>query len=190
MPDLTPNLQLEKPTQEEFYDVDVQNRNMDIIDQEIAKITDEETGVEAKLTTHLNQISYIGKNKKVILSSTAGQSILPNNVTKVVFNTQSNDFNSITNNVITISEEGYYDVSFSGYFNAGAVTGVRSLYIYKNESVIGQVTGSWLQDIGTGLNISKLVKLGIGDTIEFRAFQNSGNAILLQQLEASVVRVA
>lgn len=55
MPDLTSNLQLEKPTVEEYYDVGVFNRNMDTIDQEFAKITDEETGVEAKLTKHLDE---------------------------------------------------------------------------------------------------------------------------------------
>lgn len=37
MPNLTTNYKLKKPLQEEFYDVEVQNANMDIIDSELKK---------------------------------------------------------------------------------------------------------------------------------------------------------
>lgn len=38
MPNFTPNFNLEKPLQEEFYNVDVQNANMDKIDTELKKL--------------------------------------------------------------------------------------------------------------------------------------------------------
>lgn len=40
MAQYTKNLNLEKPAQNEFYDIDVQNQNMDIIDEEIQELKD------------------------------------------------------------------------------------------------------------------------------------------------------
>ena len=37
MPNFTPHLQLEKPTPEDFYDVEVLNKNWDKIDEELPK---------------------------------------------------------------------------------------------------------------------------------------------------------
>ena len=37
MPNLTENYGLKKPLPEEFYDIGVQNENMDIIDEELKK---------------------------------------------------------------------------------------------------------------------------------------------------------
>lgn len=49
----TTNLGLKKPDLNDYVNVSDLNENMDILDHEISKITDEETGVEAKLNEHL-----------------------------------------------------------------------------------------------------------------------------------------
>ncbi|BAK15863.1 FOG: WD40 repeat [Solibacillus silvestris StLB046] len=61
----TNKLGLKKPDQTDYVNIADINENMDILDQEIAKITDEETGVDAKLTQHLdedNENSHAIKN--------------------------------------------------------------------------------------------------------------------------------
>jgi hypothetical protein len=43
MAEFTENFNLEKPAQEDFYNVDVQNRNMDIIDNALMEVANNET---------------------------------------------------------------------------------------------------------------------------------------------------
>ena len=47
MPDYTPNYNLEQPFQEEYYNVDVQNQNMEKIDAALAKKA--ELGADGKI---------------------------------------------------------------------------------------------------------------------------------------------
>ena len=49
MPDFTKNLRLEKPLEEEFYNIEVQNRNMDKIDTAISAKGDKQKIFTAKL---------------------------------------------------------------------------------------------------------------------------------------------
>lgn len=55
----TNKLGLKKPELTDYVNVNDLNENMDILDQEIANITDEETGVEAKLTQHLDDYANV-----------------------------------------------------------------------------------------------------------------------------------
>lgn len=70
MPTNTPNYSLVKPTQEEFYNVDVQNNNMDTIDRLLKEfqdaITSNTTGQDLEklsqaLTTHLAERASLTK---------------------------------------------------------------------------------------------------------------------------------
>ena len=52
MPDYTPNYNLEQPFQEEYYNVDVQNQNMEKIDAALAKKA--ELGADGKIIARLS----------------------------------------------------------------------------------------------------------------------------------------
>lgn len=70
----TPNLSLKLPEPTDFVQVEDLNENFTKIDEEIAKVTNEDTGVQAQLTEHLTDFEYqvptvIGKQLQLIKKS-------------------------------------------------------------------------------------------------------------------------
>lgn len=70
----TPNLSLKLPEPTDFVQVEDLNENFTKIDEEIAKVTNEETGVPTQLTEHLTDFEYqeptvIGKQLQLVKKS-------------------------------------------------------------------------------------------------------------------------
>lgn len=90
MAELTPNYKLTKPSPEDFYDINVQNDNMDIIDEELKKASE----VAKKMTPEaLGAYGYIG--------SIGGGADLNNYLTTGSYRCTSSDAATVKNSPIT-----------------------------------------------------------------------------------------
>lgn len=90
MAELTPNFKLTKPSPEDFYDINVQNDNMDIIDEELKKASE----VAEKMTPEaLGAYGYIG--------SIGGGADLNNYLTTGSYRCTSSDAATVKNSPIT-----------------------------------------------------------------------------------------
>lgn len=70
----TTNLQLNKPDTEDYYDISVQNENMDIIDSKIAEIDNTSTTAKSSIDTHITNKS----NPHSVTKAQVGLSNVPN----------------------------------------------------------------------------------------------------------------
>lgn len=113
MAEQTPNYGLTKPDLEEFYDVEVQNSNMDIIDASLKGLEEDKansadlTSLEQTVTEHLDQSK---KSMKFTMSSHLS---VPNNIAKQILwsnvsVTNAANFAILENGRIKILLEGLY----------------------------------------------------------------------------------
>ena len=70
----TTNLQLNKPDTEDYYDINVQNENMDIIDQKVAEIDNTSNTAKTSIDTHITNKS----NPHSVTKAQVGLSNVPN----------------------------------------------------------------------------------------------------------------
>lgn len=82
--------------------------------------------------------------------------------------------NLYANGVWTIAQAGLYLLNFTvAYATATSTTGSRGAFIFVNSSEVRRMVA----DAGNATSViavSTLVNLAAGDTVEFRAYQNSG----------------
>lgn len=77
MAEKTTNLNLTKPSAEDFYDIDVQNENMDIIDVEMKRMDDESKRIDNDAKTSLDTHKK-ASNPHNITATTVGLGNVPN----------------------------------------------------------------------------------------------------------------
>lgn len=128
MPNYTPNYNLEKPTEDEFYDVGVQNGNMDKLDETIASIDTAKAAAKNTIADG-DSVSIVdstdsSKTKRVLWStikSAMGQIFVP--LTRKVNNKDLSADISLTGDDIATSATDGTTVSSSlsnkGFFRKG-----------------------------------------------------------------------
>jgi hypothetical protein len=82
---------------------------------------------------------------------------------------------------ITLTNDGIYYVSYSVLFNSNTAAGYRSVWILSS---LGSLRYGWSQIGGMTSDITvvsggSIIKLSAGDTIQFRAQQNSGASVTI-----------
>ena len=98
----TTNLQLNKPDTEDYYDISVQNENMDIIDQKVAEIDSTSTTAKSSIDTHITNKS----NPHSVTKAQVGLSNVPNvstNDQTPTFTVASSDANLTSGEKLSIA---------------------------------------------------------------------------------------
>jgi hypothetical protein len=142
------------------------------------------TGAQAKVNTHATLTTGVHAfNKSCRLWNNATQSIPNETPTAITFNTEkwdTDDMHSLISNthLITCKTAGTYAIVASMEFSPSG-TGNRQLYIYKNATELQIYAIEWSP---APLNsqllwVFCLVNLEINDTIQAKAYQNSGGAL-------------
>lgn len=168
MAEQTPNYGLTKPDLEEFYDVEVQNNNMDIIDAALKNS-------EQQLTEHLEHTTnYIEVNLLM------NQSIPTTEYVRLIFNNKITDnpnlFDLLPDGKIKIKKKGRYFIQGQATFGANG-TGKRILNIFVEKagstliSVAKNTSMPFADNLTHRQQINRLINLDVNDTIYFSVYQ-------------------
>ncbi|MGG2105560.1 hypothetical protein [Lysinibacillus pakistanensis] len=177
----TPNYGLTKSDLEEFYDVEVQNSNMDIIDNEL-KILDEGKASSAELTSLEQTVTeYFEHTTNYIeVNLLMNQSIPTTEYVRLIFNNKVTDnpnlFDLLPDGKIKIKKKGRYLIQGQVAFGANG-TGRRILNIFVEKagstliSVAKSTSLPFADNLSDRKQISRLINLNANDTIYFSVYQ-------------------
>lgn len=184
MAEQTPNYNLTKPDLEEFYDVEVQNNNMDIIDVALKGLEEDKaasadlTSLEQKVTEHLDQMANIPRARYKTLIPKTIQNATWTKVSWDVMGIDTDNFVSQSNNEeIVINKSGEYLITANIIITGTVVNkGYRNIYITKNGNYLAYHNNSTTElPLPTIRTVCTVVDyLEVGDVIEIRAYQDSG----------------
>lgn len=181
----TPNYNLNKPAQTDFYDVDVQNENMDKIDATLSNKVDKVSGkglsTNDYTTTDKNKVGNLPSDTNTELGKKANATDLTNhtsNTTSHVTSTEKSTWNEkmpkvnspVAGNFASVKSDGTLQDSgkkasdFLGSAHGSAtIIGEAGLHglRYWNEKLEVLVDGSWKQaSSGVGIEVNITVPTG------------------------------
>jgi len=118
-----------------------------------------------------------------LYDTTSTQSISNNTATLITWDSENFDtsaFHSTSSNTSRITiptgKAGYYMFTTYGFFDSNAL-GNRRIDIRKNGSLIRSWPSSSTTSTFTGLNLTCVLSLAVGDYIEVAVFQSSGGSL-------------
>lgn len=181
----TPNYNLNKPAQTDFYDVDVQNENMDKIDAALSNKVDKVSGkglsTNDYTTTDKNKVGNLPSDTNNELGKKANAIDLTNhtsNTTAHVTSTEKNTWNGkmpkvsspVAGNFASVKSDGTLQDSgkkasdfLSSAHGSATIIGEAGLHglRYWNEKLEVLVDGSWKQaSSGVGIEVNITVPTG------------------------------
>jgi len=167
MSNYTPNYNLEKPTQEDFYNVGVFNANADKIDTTIKSLND-------NFLEHLEESAMV----EVYHRNGIYQTTLNDVGTNLFFSTKDDlntgaDFSEIHEGEIRFKIEGLYLYIVRALFYQNP-NGSRSLTLtYNGNGLSADVKQAHISG-PTSVNLVQLIKVNVGDVVGAAFYQNSG----------------
>ncbi|WP_432662459.1 hypothetical protein R9X47_18200 [Wukongibacter baidiensis] len=169
MPEFTTNFNLEKPLQNEYFDIDIQNGNMDTIDTELKNLNIQTTNLEADKVNkvvgkQLSTEDYTAdeKNKLLGIENNANNYSHPSSHPATMITQDS------SHRFVTDSEKSVWsnaNVYTDNQVNDLAGTGRTTETIKKNSDDIGSLTGQMNTHKTSGDHDSRYHRLNVNPVI-------------------------